>query len=465
MRIIYTLILCLIFTVPSFAYSPSTVLHYADNSSEKTNEGKEFWLCFQRNFKDTETKPNVKNTNDLALELFISASKDATVTIRIEGLKYDTVVNVTAGIVLNIKIDKSAEIKTFEIYERLAVHIVADKPITVYGLSSRFQTTDAFLGFPVDVLGNHYMIIGYKYSEGFLSQFAIVATEDETKVTITPTATTSIKHAAGVPFTILLNRGDVYQVSSQKSTVERTDLTGSTISSTKKIAVFSGHQCAYVPEGIVGCNHLVEQMAPISTWGEVFFIGKLESRAKYSIRVLAHEANTTVYLNSDLVATLGKGEFYDNSELSQNSMVTSNHSVLVAQYSHGFLNGDAIGDPMMLLVSPSEQFMSEFRFATPKSGEWNHYINVVIPTRSISTLKIDGKSLNSNVLYENFDKSDYSIVQLRVMYGFHTISADIPFGMCSYGFGYGGQAYDAYGTMGGQSFNTIQETDNGKLNK
>lgn len=419
-----------------------------------TSEGTEFWLCFQRNFKDSPSGAQKSNTNDVSLELYIFSRADANVSIEIDGISYQVTRKVTAGTMEKIVIDKAAELKDLDKIKRLAVHVISDQPITVYGLSSRFQTTDAFLGLPVSVLGNDYMVMGYKYSEGLLSQFAIIATADGTTVTITPTAQTSTGHKALVPYNVAMKKGDVLQVSSFDSKTEKTDLTGSRITANKPISVFSGHQCAYVPEGIIGCNFLVEQMPPLSSWGTSFIVGKLYSRMNYTVRVLAKDPNTKVFVNSEQVATLGAGEVYENSEFTKNISISANQPVLVAQYSHGYLIGDQTGDPMMLLVTPTEFFTPSCYYATPKSDDWNHYINVVIPTTSIGSLIIDGKKASDQLEFVPVPATTYSVAQIKVPYGSHTITADQPLGLYSYGFGYDGQAYDAYGTSGGRFFAT-----------
>jgi hypothetical protein len=426
----------------------------AVNVREKTTEGTEFWLCFQRNYKDSP-QGAAKSKNDLRLELFLTGSADSKVSVEIDGLGFRRELKIAAGTVTNLIIDPNAQVKGEEIAQRLAIHVVSDNPISVYGLNSRWQTTDTYLGLPVSVLGTEYRAIGYKYSEGLLSQFAIIATEDETNVTITPTVTTSKRHPAGIPFSVKLRRGDVYQVTSLADLSSRTDLTGSKIVADKKVAVFSGHQCAYVPEGIVGCNHLVEQLPPVSAWGSHYYVGMLEGRSRYTIRVLADQNKTKVFENSILVATLDAGQFYENSGVRQHLQITADHPVLVAQYSQGFLNGDSIGDPMMLLASPTQQFLKGYRFATPKSGQWRHFVNVVVPTAAITTLRLNGRPVDSTI-FETLGLSRYSIAQIQILYGTHTIVADQPFGMYSYGFGYGDDAYDAYGNMGGQSFFDIE---------
>jgi len=422
---------------------------------KKNSEGTEFWLCFTRNYMN-ERRDGIGNSNQLInLELFITANTTSKVTVEIDGIGYKKQVKVEGGTVTNLAVDPSAQVMGEEVIQRLGVHITSDNPISVYGLSRRWQTTDTYLGLPVSVLGTEYRAICYSFSEGMMSQFSVVATEDSTKVTIIPTVKTR-KHPADKPYTVNLKRGDVFPVGAEVEGGGTGDLTGTLIRSNKKIAVFSGHQCAYVPRGLIGCNHLVEQLPPINAWGKHYYAGKLERRSRSTIRVVASQPQTKVFENSNLVSVLDAGQFYENSNVRQNLQVTADKPILLAQYSQGFTNGDDVGDPMMLLVSPTQQFLKQYRFATPINGEWKHYVNIVIPSRAIPTLRLNNRKLDTSQ-FQRMGLSRYSIAQVQVPFGTHTIIADEPFGLSSYGFGYGGQAYDAYGNMGGQSFDEIFE--------
>ena len=412
----------------------------------KNSEGKEFWVCFERNFKNDKV-PNPQTR--LHLELFITSDVDTKVKIVIDGIGYKRTFNIKGGTIRNIKLPASAQVYSDGVKERLAVHITSDEPISVYGLNRRFQTTDTYLGLPVNVLGTEYRVMGYDVSEGLMSQFCIIATENNTVVTIVPSVNTNT-HPAGIAYQVKMSRGDVYQVAARNERRGTCDITGTVIKSNKKIAVFSGHQCAYVPSTIMACNHLVEQMPPIPSWGKHFYLGMLKPRSNYTFRVLANENDTRVFLDAKLIKTLNAGEHWD-STISRNIQITANKPILVAQYSQGFKNGDSIGDPMMILVSPTQQFLNEYRFATPINGSWRHNINIVVPNNGISTMRLDGRPISKS-LFEPLGISRYSIATITVPYGAHYIKGDLPFGMYSYGFGYGNDSYDAYGTMGGQSF-------------
>lgn len=418
----------------------------------KSGEGKEFWLCFMTNF---DASASIKHAN-IDLQLFITGDHDATVTIEFEKVGYKEVIQVKGGEVVAVKMDKLAQISSFaQIEPDQAIHIVSTEPITVYGLNRRSQTTDTFLGYPIEVLGTEYMIMSYfAFHDRLVSLFAIVATEDNTEVIITPSTPTLDGKPAGKTYTITMNRGDVYQCGGlvRPRDPQRADLTGTSMKSNKKIAVFSGHQCANIPSvEILACNHLVEQMPPIQTWGKHFYIGNLKLRSRYTYRVLAAYDSTRVFQDTSLLAVLNKGEFVEK-EVRTNIQITANKPILVAQYSQSLGTGDGVGDPMMILVSPTQQFLKKYRFATPVNGLWHHFINIMVPTRAISSLQINGTPVDKNS-FEQMGVSKFSVASVRLPYGSHTVECSQPFGLYSYGFGSGGEdLYDAYGTMGGQSF-------------
>jgi hypothetical protein len=424
-----------------------------------TTEGREFWVVFQKNFRDfmVDDKTQAQRPADpLQLELFITSSSNVHGYVEIRGLRFRKDFVVQAGKVINIPIDTAAQVRSSEKIEDLAVHIVADQPVAVYGLNRRFQTTDTYLAHPVNVLGTSYRAMGFRWLQNdLLSQMAIIATDDNTTVTITPSVKTSKGRPAKQPFQVTLNRGDVYQVIPRYDPNTTSDLTGSLIESDKPVAVFSGHNCAYVPDpSVKACNLLVEQLPALRSWGRQFFVGTLAGRSSALVRVLADKDSTHVFENNRLVATLSAGSYYENKSQSQHTMITSDQPVLVAQFSKGFDNGDNVGDPMMIVVAPTEQFLSAYRFATPVRGSWHHYINLIVPTATIDSIRLDGQPIDKRA-FKSFGLSLYSIAQVEVPYGTHVIANSQPFGLYSYGFGYDDAAYDAYGNGGGQSMEQV----------
>ena len=425
-------------------------------------QGREFWLCFMQNHMDQVVDYNKLSANDpkrLHLDLFIASDTDATVTIDVDSLYTHDIIKVKAGEVYNYKVSPFAQIKSSEIIEKgLSVHIRSDVPITVYGLNRRIKTTDTFLAYPVDALGKTYRTANYTISVDLVSEFAIVATEDDTEVKIFPAVKTKDLVDSGNEITIKLNKGDIYQVLADKNSAEngKSDLTGSLIVSDKKIAVFSGHQCAYVPDDLWHCNHLVEQVPPVESWGRHYYLGKLQKRDSYTVRVIADQADTKVFVDSKLKTSLDAGQFLELA-LKNEVQITSNKRIMVAQYSHGSMR-DSIGDPMMMMISPVQQYLKEYRFATPVNGSWNHSVDVIVPTNAINEVFLDDQKIDKNK-FKKFKNTRYSIAYLNVEFGNHVLKGSEPFGMSTYGFGYGVDQFDAYGNNGGQSFVKLIDLD------
>ncbi|GBD06531.1 hypothetical protein HRbin21_00325 [bacterium HR21] len=424
--------------------------------AEISSEGREFWLCFQRNHEESGNEV-------LTLMLFLTSRWEALVRVTIPGLGFDTLLQLPARTVVPLAIPPAAELRSSDQVEVRAVHIQADTPVAVYALNRRRQSTDTYMALPLTALGTEYRAVCYpRLSAAFVPQIAIVGTADSTEVILSPPEPfvqrakelgTRVNEEFLSPRRIVLNRGEVYQVWGPSSG-EPADLTGLHIRASRPVAVFSGHVCAYVPLTVPACNHLVEQLPPVQSWGRHYYVGKLRWRSRYVVRVVAHYPNTQVFINDRPILRLGAGEFWEQT-FTENVQITADKPILLAQFSEGYQNGDSVGDPMMLLLTPSQQFLPSYRFATPVQGEWRHFLNLVVPLSAVSSLRFDGAPIRAN--FEPVGKSSYAIAQIEIPYGSHVVEADEPFGLYAYGFGYGADSYDAYGNPVGQAFRAVEQ--------
>jgi hypothetical protein len=261
------------------------------------------------------------------------------------------------------------------------------------------------------------------------------------------------------PMTISLNRGEVYQIIARYDPQTNSDLTGTSISSTKPVSVFSGHNCAYVPDrSTKGCNILVEQLPPVSTWGKTFVVGTLADRSWSVARVIAAENGTEVKRNGVVDKVLNAGEFLEYKRVESSTLITTSKPALVAQFAPGFDNGDNTGDPMMIVVPPVEQFTPILVFATPVTGSWHHYINVIASTDAINRIELDGRPVRTidSSGFVPVGDGTYSVAHIKVSDGTHILKGAEPFGAYQYGIGYDDDAYDAYGNGGGQQYRNLR---------
>lgn len=295
---------------------------------------------------------------------------------------------VRAGQVTRIALPASAEIGGSDQVESRGVRVRALDEVTVYALSYLPYSSDGYLGLPCDTFGTEYLVVSYDEGNaltGRTSSFGLVAAADGTTVTVTLPVAVGTR-AAGVPYSILLNAGQVYEL----TTTTVADLTGTVILADKPIGVWGGHRSARIPAGYSAANYLVEQLPPVDTWGRHFVTVPLATRTGGDrFRLLAARDGTEVRVDGTPVATLDRGQFFET-VLVQPAQLAASGPILVAQFAHGYGYDNALGDPTLLLVPPVEQYLDRYTLAVPLTGFDVNYINVVAPSEAVGAILLDG---------------------------------------------------------------------------
>jgi IgGFc binding protein len=398
----------------------------ADPESASDSQGGEFWLTFPGNVRYIPPE-------FLELSLFITGDLDTSGTVSIPGLAFSMPFTVTAGAVTQVLLPPTAAMgrsDLVEIIENNGIHLTALNPVSVYGLSRLSTSTDAYLALPTESLGTEYIVLAYhNFSILTGSQFSVVATSDRTSVTITPSIATGAR-PGGVPYQIILQRGETYQLRNSGPTPS--DLSGTSITSDQPIAVFAGHECARVPAEVLRCDYLVEQLPPISSWGKNFATVPLATRSNGdTFRFLASADGTHVRVNGQLLATLTRGQFFEHI-IPTPAHITADRPILVAQYAHGIRFDKTTGDPFMMLIPPIEQFGGRYTIATPSSHFDSHFVNVVAPDAAVGMIGVDGVTIEAEH-FVAIGESGFSGAQVPITPGAHQLTSSLPFGVLVYG--------------------------------
>ena len=107
----------------------------------------------------------------------------------------------------------------------------------------------------------------------------------------------------------------------------------------------------------------------------------------------------------------------------------------------------------MMLISPTEQFLSDYTFTTPASGFGENFVNVVAPTDSVGDVKLDGAVVPGGA-FTPIGSTGFSGAQLDLTLGSHTIIVEpSPSGIYVYGF----DQADSYGYPGGAAYAAIND--------
>lgn len=417
--------------------------HVTYAQEQPDSKGRDFWLMFNSNFDSSGN-----------IDLFITGDIATSGSVEIPGLGFSALFTVTPGVVTTVDLPISVMVNGLDTISNLGIHVMATEEVTVYGLNQRDSSTDAYLGLPSDILGTEYINLGFANTNVLnATQLGVVATQDTTTVTITPSVTTGSR-AIGVPYNIVLNQGQTYQL--RNTNAAPADLSGTIIVSDKPIGVFGGHQCANIPNGnTVACDHIVEMLPPVSTWGTSFVTFPLATRLNGdTFRVMAAQDATSVSINGVVVATVARGAIYQTL-LTDPSVITSDKPVLVAQYSNGTSFDNVTSDPFEVIVPPFEQFLAAYTVSTPATDFSINYVGVVVPNAAVGTVALDGILIPSGD-YTAIPGSGFSGVAVSVTLGSHSLSGPIPFGLTSYGF----DDADSYGYIGGLALAEISNLTN-----
>jgi hypothetical protein len=198
-----------------------------------------------------------------------------------------------------------------ELLEFKAAHVTSRFPVSVAVYQEGSAAGGMYEAVPTAGLGKKYVISAWYdcplqdnptppgFADSASSEFMIIATEDNTNVQWTPNSTTiggiigmnSGDGSTGQPHTqrLAMRRGQVYWVRSDPNSALN-DLTGSSITADKPIAVLGGHEKALLgdPGALVSQwadvrDIMVEEMTPVDAWDSEYvsipFLPAQSSRA------------------------------------------------------------------------------------------------------------------------------------------------------------------------------------------
>lgn len=175
------------------------------------------------------------------------------------------------------------------------------------------------------------------------AEIDIVATEDNTEITIVPTSAI-VGHPANVPFTITLDKGQTYAAKATNINANGT-LAGTKITSNKKIAVTTMDDSLFAS----GSWDLIgDQIVPTTVLGNQYVAVKGNSSVE-KVYIVATEDNTNIFFDGQTTAatTMNDGDLFMQPIVNSSLFVESDKPVYVMHLS-GVLNelGDAILPPI-----------------------------------------------------------------------------------------------------------------------
>ncbi|BAV08633.1 hypothetical protein FLA_4679 [Filimonas lacunae] len=408
------------------------------HAQEPTNRGTEFWTGYGHHyFMDKipdPLDPNLRNTQSLFL-YFSAGDEAAEVTVSINNTTWTKTYSVAAHtVIVSDEMPKYNDATMIDarlfrdelsggsegLYTDRGIHITSTKPIVAYAHVIATGASGASMLMPVNTWGYSYYSLNTNQSGGTSSWAYVIASHDNTKVEITPSIKTYAGKAAGTPFYVTLQKGEVYQMLSEKGVSDGSGGGGYEMSGTKFLSVDNGAgQCYPIgvfsgcssTQGKTTCNYGyqepdMQQVFPTHAWGKRYLTAptsrddKVNFLTLNSYKVLVKDVNTVVKRNGVVLTGLKNNYYYFESTTAD--VVEADKPIMVAQYLLGGRAGcpgaSLNSDPDMIYLSPIDQGINNIGFfRNNRNAIVVNYLTLIVTNKGtgLSSLRIDGQPVSS----------------------------------------------------------------------
>ncbi|KAK2165439.1 hypothetical protein LSH36_50g04046 [Paralvinella palmiformis] len=289
-----------------------------------------------------------------------------------------------------------------------AVRLTSNSKIDIQASKVTKGSADGFLVLPLTSESTEFYIPSYQGLPVGHSSFLVVSPNRDTCVEASFVNGSDVRR-------IFFRSLKAFEVFQSYSMTE--DYTGVHVRASGPVAVFGGHECAQVPEKKMFCDHIAEQVPPVSEWGSRHIIGPIAGRAwqaGYVFRVVAGFNDTTVTCRLQNGQTLpdpvslNRGTFaeYQVSDNRQSVYCECTKNCLIAQYNPGYQawdpNKDVKTDPWMTTITPLDHFTNHMTFSTLRywadtgTKPFTSYLTIVTQTAAKSGIRLNKNQLPVN---------------------------------------------------------------------
>lgn len=217
------------------------------------------------------------------------------------------------------------------------------------------------------------------------SGFDIVASQNNTSITIIP-ATDIVGHLAGVPFIIVLDKGQTYSAEAVNIAGAQ-HLSGSTVIATKPIAItIKDDSMSGQPYG--GCADLMgDQTIPVPVTGKEYITLKGYLNGPDKVYIVATQNNTQLSIDGVPVGNLNATNLYVHTQSNPSAYIQADKPVYVLHTTgFGCEVGGAIVPPIVCTGSNTVAFV--------RSTNEFFAMSILVPTGGENSFTLNGSAAN-----------------------------------------------------------------------
>ncbi|XP_071588839.1 IgGFc-binding protein-like isoform X2 [Heliangelus exortis] len=396
--------------------------------------GEDFVVAFMQN--------GLRQSLNSDFKLLITAySPFTSVTISMKKPGLRMTVQAAAGQTILVKIPPQAEMVGSRSFHNTVV-LRSNNAISVVMVNEKPTSVDSAVVYPVHSWGTEYLVVTPNVGTDRYGEFVVAAWEDPTAVEVQLKATVTYEGRAYPRGSVLSLHLEPFQAAQLQSAA---DMSGTKILAQKPVAVFTGHTCL---ARFSTCDHLVEQLQPVSSWGTTFIVPPLPFETQSDLVYVSTSQPTR--LEARHGATKSVRELRPNRstlyglQASNSLTLSANAGIQVIFFADGGDKDSISYDPFFMTIPDVSSYCSSYSLFALE-GYDNHAL-LIAKTSETSGLTLNRTPLR-NVAWRPIPGTDYAWAGLALgpQFAVHKLEHPTsPFGVLSVGI----RQQKAYGAAG-----------------
>ncbi|XP_010569784.1 PREDICTED: IgGFc-binding protein-like [Haliaeetus leucocephalus] len=351
-----------------------------------------------------------------------------TISMKKPGLRMT--VQVTTGQTILVKVPPQAEMVGSKTFDNTVV-VRANNAISLVMVNEKPTSVDSAVVYPVHNWGTEYHVVTPNVGTDRYGEFVVAAWDEPTVVDVHLKAAVTYQGRSYPRGSVLSIRLEPFQAAQLQSP---SDMSGTRIVAQKPVAVFTGHTCL---ARFAHCDHLVEQLQPLSSWGTTFIVPPLPFETQSDIVYVSTSQPTRVESQHGVTKSVrelrpSRSTLYGLQALNT-LYLSANAGIQVIFFADGG-NKDAIFyDPFFMTIPDVSSYCHSYKIFALEG--YDNYALLIAKTSETSGLMLNKTPLR-NVAWKPVPGTDYSWAgqSLGGHFAVHTVEHKTsPFGLLSVG--------------------------------
>ncbi|XP_035754318.1 IgGFc-binding protein-like [Egretta garzetta] len=368
------------------------------------------------------------NSNFKLLITGYSPFTSVTISMKKPGLRMT--VQASAGQTILVKVPPQAEMVGSKIFDNTVV-VRANNAISVVMVNEKPTSVDSTVVYPVHSWGTEYHVVTPNVGTDRYGEFVVAAWDEPTVVDVHLKAAVTYQGRSYPRGSVLSISLEPFQAAQLQSP---SDMSGTRIVAQKPVAVFTGHTCL---ARFAHCDHLVEQLQPVSSWGTTFIVPPLPFETQSDIIYVSTSQQTRVESQHGVTKTTrelrpNRSTLYGLQALNT-LYLSTNAGIQVIFFADGGNKGAVSYDPFFMTIPDVSSYCNSYNLFALEG--YDNYALLIVKTSETTGMTLNKTPLR-NVAWKPIPGTEYSWAgqSLGSQFAVHTLEHKTsPFGLLNVG--------------------------------